>query len=301
MNTAIINEQDMQAEIDQLKSQFPNTQDIYREACVLMFFRYGMTPTANKLYQYVRKGSMSAPAAALNKFWLELREKSRVRIERPDLPDILKESAGNLVVSVWTLAQEAAQANFSVLIAAADEKVTQASQDVELAHKNLQQVELSLNETGLGLKEALQKLAESEKTHAVDVATLATSKKTLLSLQEERSQHERLLEEVRLGFSRDLEKVNVSLAKAEERYRVLEARSLQEVDRERQRARTLEKDIAAVQKINADLREKLGSLQGQLSQVKSQLRQTTTRLTATQNKVISINSRVNKSRISQSA
>ncbi|MFD2274300.1 DNA-binding protein [Undibacterium arcticum] len=54
---------------------FTQTQDLYREVCVLLFFRYGMTPTANKLYQLVRKGSMTAPAEALNKFWEDLREK----------------------------------------------------------------------------------------------------------------------------------------------------------------------------------------------------------------------------------
>ncbi|GAB3552032.1 hypothetical protein GCM10027343_37040 [Noviherbaspirillum agri] len=53
---------------------------------MLLFFRYGITPTTNKLYQLVRKGSMSAPAEALNKFWEDLRDKSRVRIEHRDLP-----------------------------------------------------------------------------------------------------------------------------------------------------------------------------------------------------------------------
>ena len=112
MNPSAINDQKIQAEIEQLKIQFPQTRDLYREACVLLFFRYGITPTANKLYQYVRKGSMSAPAEALNKFWLDLREKSRIRIERPDLPEQLREAAGDFVVALWVQAQEAAQSSF---------------------------------------------------------------------------------------------------------------------------------------------------------------------------------------------
>ncbi len=35
---------------------------LYREVCGLLFFRYGVTPTANKLYSLVRKGSMGTPA-----------------------------------------------------------------------------------------------------------------------------------------------------------------------------------------------------------------------------------------------
>ena len=80
----------LDAEIAQLRAQFPRTADLYREVCVLLFFRYGITPTANKLYQLVKKGSMSAPADALAAFWATLREKSRVRIESPDLPDEIK-------------------------------------------------------------------------------------------------------------------------------------------------------------------------------------------------------------------
>ena len=56
----------------------------------MLFFRHGITPTASKLYQYVRKGSMSAPADALTKFLEELRSKARVQIDHPDLPEALK-------------------------------------------------------------------------------------------------------------------------------------------------------------------------------------------------------------------
>lgn len=45
MNTIIV-EQQIQNEIDALKGLFPDTKDIYREVCVLLFFRYGITPTA---------------------------------------------------------------------------------------------------------------------------------------------------------------------------------------------------------------------------------------------------------------
>ena len=69
MDTLPVTEARMQAEIEALRAQHPETQDLYREVCVLLFFRYGLTPTANKLYQLVRKGSMSAPAEALARFW----------------------------------------------------------------------------------------------------------------------------------------------------------------------------------------------------------------------------------------
>ena len=97
MNTPAPLDNRLQTEIEALRPQYPDTQDLYREVCLVLFFRHGITPTANKLYQLVRKGSMSAPAEALNRFWETLREKSRIRIEHPDLPPSLQSAAGEMM------------------------------------------------------------------------------------------------------------------------------------------------------------------------------------------------------------
>lgn len=170
MTTRLIDERQIQDEIALLKTQFPHTRDLYREVCVLLFFRYGITPSANKLYQYVRKGSMSAPAEALNRFWLELREKSRVRIESPDLPDHLKEETGKFATTLWLRAQEAAKSNFATQITEANEKVELAQQEKEIARQNCEQLEAELNKCRDALENASQRLVESEKKHAVDMS-----------------------------------------------------------------------------------------------------------------------------------
>ncbi|WP_213780759.1 hypothetical protein [Caballeronia sp. dw_276] len=68
------------AEIEQLRAQFPRTQDLYREFCVLLFFRHRIALTANRLYQLVKKGSINALAEALTRFGATFSEKRRVRI-----------------------------------------------------------------------------------------------------------------------------------------------------------------------------------------------------------------------------
>src|SRR6202790_2799896 len=102
-------EPQLHAEIEQLRTQFPRTQELYREVCVLLFFRHGIAPTANRLYQLAKKGSMNAPAEALARFWATLREKSRVRIEHPDLPTELQSATGELAAALWTRAVDMAQ------------------------------------------------------------------------------------------------------------------------------------------------------------------------------------------------
>jgi hypothetical protein len=105
----------MQTDIDALRDQFPRTADLYREACAVMFFRYGLTPTANVLYQLVRKGSMSVPTEALRRFWNDLRERSRVDLQHADLPDDVKQSAGQLIGEIWRLARKAADESTAAL------------------------------------------------------------------------------------------------------------------------------------------------------------------------------------------
>ena len=132
------------AEIDALKQQHRDTRQLYREVCGLLFFRYGITPTANMLYQHVRKGSMATPAQVLARFWTDLRERSRVRIEHPDLPQALRESAGELVLELWGRAQEAAARNFdqqaeesAAAVRAADVRAEQAEEDSRLLEGRL--------------------------------------------------------------------------------------------------------------------------------------------------------------------
>ncbi|MDX6008018.1 hypothetical protein [Cupriavidus necator] len=48
----------------ELRGRFSETRALYREVCGLLFFRYGVTPTANKLYSLVRKGSKRQAHAA---------------------------------------------------------------------------------------------------------------------------------------------------------------------------------------------------------------------------------------------
>lgn len=115
MSNAPLDEIHLAAEIERLKAAFPRTRELYREACVLLFFRFGITPTANRLYQLVRRGSMSTPVAVLAEFWTDLREKSRMRIEHADLPEDLQDAAGELVAALWKRAASAAEASLAAL------------------------------------------------------------------------------------------------------------------------------------------------------------------------------------------
>lgn len=290
MNTVIINEQQLQFEIDVLKPQFPDTKDIYREVCVLLFFRYGITPTANKLYQYVRRGSMSAPAEALNKFWLELRDKSRVRIERPDIPENIAVAAGDLISILWNEAQNAAQAGFSQLIAKASDEVLLYKGESEISREDLSKIQLTLNETEENLKIAIQRASEMEKLNVVDTSTLVAQEKSLKTLQIEKNELSSSMVNMKASFSKDITVISQSLNMAEERYTGLEKKSLLELDNLRQQVKKLDKQLSESrnksasdqslfikslskhQSVISELNEKTGILTGIVSELKKQLK-----------------------------
>lgn len=243
MTTPEFNEKQLLADIDQLRGQFPQTQDLYREVCVLLFFRYGVTPTTNKLYQLVRKGSMSAPAEALARFWEDLRDKSRVRIEHPDLPEALKTAAGDLVASLWSAAQGAAQEGLAALRSEAQAQVAEARQAQATAEGDRDAARASHALASETLEQAHIRIGELEQAVAARDATIAVLE---AQLQNERGENAGLLQKLddaRRDFGLELEKVRASASLAEERFRASEARALMEIDRERTAAVKLHKEI----------------------------------------------------------
>lgn len=243
MTSPLIDEMQLQAQIDELKLQFPDTQDAYRETCVLLFFRYGITPTANKLYQYVRKGSMSAPADALNKFWAELRDKSRVRIERTDIPENIKLTAGDLIAKLWIDAQKSAQDGFSELIENATAEILRYKIETEASRENLSNIQVQLSEAKIDLETVKNRLSEADYLIRLNTDTLAMKEKSLKSLENDKTVLIQQLDETKQSFSRDLTIINESLLLAESRFNSLEKKSLLELDSYRQQIKISEKSI----------------------------------------------------------
>src|SRR5476651_64890 len=161
---------DIAQELDQLRTQFPRTQELYREVCVLLFFRHGITPTANRLYQLVKKGSMNAPAEALTRLWATLREKSRVRIEHPDLPAELQSATGELAAALWTRAVDMAQDQLAAAQLEAQRSVADAQARQAQAEAERDQVRQELTGSAASLDAAQTHITELDQALAVSVA-----------------------------------------------------------------------------------------------------------------------------------
>lgn len=239
-------ESEIQAEIESLKDQFSETKALYREVCALLFFRYGITPTASKLYQYVRKGSMSAPADALTKFWDELRSKARVQIDHPDLPEALKVAAADAVQTLWGQATELARTELAGVRVEAQAESAKALADLEAERDRSSGLEARAQE----LQGRLENMAGQLQSRSSDLeserrAHAATSARTE-ALQRQVGELQDQQERIRADFSTELEKGRAAIEAANERASGAERRALREIEQERTARAAAEKQLEGV-------------------------------------------------------
>lgn len=250
----------MRLEIESLKNQHKNTQSLYREVCVLLFFRYGITPTANGLYQYVKKGSMSAPAEALSKFWLDLRDKSRVRIDGVDLPDDLKQSLSEFAGAIWQKAQHLAQESLAEI---RSESQLSAIEHEKLAHaasaslKDLKEEYLKkINECD----QLKNKLDNIEKKYKDESSIRSNLDFKLNEAQNLISELKKNNEVIHLSFTDELEKLRSSLKKTEDQYYKIEDRLNLEIKQSSESVATLTHKLDSEMKVSREYQQEIHKL-----------------------------------------
>lgn len=265
-------EQQLLADVEELRPRFPRTLDLYREVCVLLFFRYGITPTAHKLYQLVRKGSMSAPTQALSDFWNQLRDRSRVTIEHAGLPEDLRTAAGEMVAAIWKSAQTMSadalaslRTEAAATVDAAEAKAAraQAARTDALAERDdaRHQFALALDT----IEQLRQNLAAAAATKVGLEARLEDMRVQLAELQEraDQSNSAQLAERERLAERTRL---------AEQRFADMEKRALLEIDRERTAAAKLQKTLDAERAAHAAATERFRTDQSAAQTIIAELR-----------------------------
>jgi chromosome segregation ATPase len=246
MSDVLSDETRLAAEIERLKAELPKTRDLYREVCALLFFRFGVTPTANRLYQLVKRGSMSTPTQVLGEFWTELREKSRVRIEHPDLPAELQAAAGELVATLWRRSTASAQGALDALRAEVEAEQAAARNEVTSLQADLARTETALEQRTAALLAAQVRIQELEQAQAAGEATRRALETDIARQQDEVGSRDRALVQARADFSGELEKLRASTDLAQERLRAAEKRALLEIERERVASARSQNDLEAV-------------------------------------------------------
>lgn len=226
MNQTALTESQLHLAVEELRSQYSNTLDLYKAVAALLFFQYDSTPTTNRMYQLVRKGSMGAPAEALKLFWQELRERSQLRMEQADIPQSLKHSTGMLLAQLWEegltqalqITQEKNQAIYTKvgLIEQEKEVVFNESKQVQnallIAQQQLQKQDVVIDE----FEEKTHQLQTALVDKTQQIQTLQNQYETaLLNHQEKIELHEQRSAEMEKYARLEIERVRQDAIKTQ--------------------------------------------------------------------------------------
>ena len=294
-------------DVETLREQFTDTQALYREVCALLFFRYGVTPTANKLYQFVKKGSMSAPAQALAQFWTDLREKSRNRVEHPDLPEEFQALGGELIARLWEVAQRSANESLQACRDQAAQTVTSAQEQAQALERQSAQLQAQLAEREKQLMQARDEMAALNTRYGAEISNLQAQCASIAALREkeredsqaQRTRLEGRLEQNQVAFASELSELRATMQRSEERSASNEKRLLLELDRERMSSIRHQKQLETLQTQSGERarrdQEQLAMVQQELSQnrqkaveLANELEQTRGDLKATQDEILAL-------------
>jgi hypothetical protein len=271
MTDATTDEKALQAEIDAARIKITDTKQLYKWVCSILFFKYGITPTTNRLYQLVRKGSMQTVTTSLGAFWEDLRERSRLKIDHPGVPEDLTGATGDMVQAIWGKANIQAKAFYEAAAAEAISKVEAANNAQLAAEKDrddtkgtVDRLQTKLAAIESDLNAAVYTVEAERRAHGATSARLEESRAEVLSLRNS-------VAEARRDFANELEKARASTRVAEEREAAAERRMLLELDRERtmrldaERATTqLRNEITAASQQAASRSEAAAAENGQL-------------------------------------
>lgn len=132
------------------------------------------------------------------------------------------------------------------------------------------------------IKAIKNELQEANKKILIDTQVSASQIKSLLELKNERAKLELALKNIQREYSNEVSKMHDTLKLSDERFRKLEAKTLMDLDRERQHSAKIAIELKQVimsgskaqtafnsqlsknQKIINELRENIGLLKGQL-------------------------------------
>lgn len=273
-------ETQLQADVDALKAKISDTSALYAKVCALLFFDYGITPTTNKLYQLVRRGSMGVPTKALQDFWVALRSRAKVDVAHPDLPDEVREMAGQVVASLWGAATERARSELEVLAEESRQAVVQIQGELAVSRSALEDAQEALASARQSLDQRDQALAladgqlQAQRVHLAEMTARLEERER--QLNEKVAQGERDRKEFETKLMQQAQDHARALGEEKRRSQEEQRRLLIDVDRWRTANTVLEKQIetmrAAGQETEAKRQQEILSLTGANARLTAELK-----------------------------
>jgi chromosome segregation ATPase len=286
---------EIRQKIIEMMNQGSSTLEIYKKKCEIIFFQHGIMPTPTRLYALVRKGSMTTPGKAIQEFLAQQREKGRIELDIPEMPESLKTMFTEALKETWRAASQISSAT-------AREQNEQHQRELNRFTQQIEQLGIKNQALESRIDEMAQILAEKD-IHVSELQKEIGEGKTKLSLESNRlaiatDQCEELkkqLDKARRDFIAESHRMSQEHELGIARLKEHENRALMEIERERQAANKAIKEVTS----NLKIREEELKQQGvKLLELTSELEESRHDLSAAKTKLEIITSDLQATRIS---
>lgn len=182
-----------------------NRQEKTRETATLLFFQYGIYPSAKVVHGYTQHGSMTDINGDLRDFWNDLRERSRVKIEAPMFPEPVANLFSDALAKVWELAMDKAHVALDGERQEAAEQVAQAQREAHESDRMRRIAEDDAEASQSELRQEREKRETAEKKVEAQAAEIEALQSSLAKWQAQAEAEAKARQEAQEQFSRDLE------------------------------------------------------------------------------------------------
>lgn len=189
-----------------------------RQAASLLFFEHGIYPSAKVVLSYTQQGSLTDINRDLHEFWHDLRDKARVKLDAPYLPQELLENFANALAGLWDQAVANSTATFDAERLQAETEVDRAQRKMaeaeQLASSMLERAQASEAE----LRQERERRENAEKRVEGQISEIEALQSSLTKWQQQAESEARARQEAEQRFSRDLEAERTLRQHESERY-----------------------------------------------------------------------------------
>jgi chromosome segregation ATPase len=180
---------------------------------------------------------MSTAATVLARFLQDLRNHKAIRLERPGVPESLREASGELIGQLWTAAYNEARADLEKVRLEFQDEAARARADVEDARQAVTEAEAKTAELAGALQNSHALVAERDALVAGQEREVIRLQAEIATLRASLAAAQERVEQGKLAFSGELEALTAAIALTEERAKGAERRALSEIEVARHRAR----------------------------------------------------------------
>lgn len=257
-------DQRIREDVRALAVQHKDSRRLSREVCRLLFYRYGETPNANRIYNLTRKGSLTTISEEVASFWQGIREQTQAHIPCPGLAVDAAERLGSFVTGLIADIELRLNGELDVHRQAAQDEV----RSLRLELQSAREASAALQEAAHRQKMEFQKqltsaqdqMAGLQQQLAREAATSALLRDETLAWERRAVAAQNQAQETQALFAKEVANLREALAGAEARAAGAEQHALKRIDEEKKVGRMLTEKLHLQEKAAQAQRLQLESL-----------------------------------------